>query len=270
MKKQRKSAIGLGELNIKKAIFVAAVVWMWGAHVPVATGQSLADYLLVAAENNPALQASYARYTASLERVEQIGALPDPELSFGFYLQDMTSLMGDQKGNVSLMQRFPWFGRLKAGKDEASLMAMVNYHEFEMLKQELYFEVKSAYYRLYLLHHHKESASENLELLRSMERLALDRFKGGVPGSSGKMTDVLRIQSERKAVEIKISTYEDELATARVRFNLLLNRPEDVLIQLDHSFLEREWGLGQAAALDSIMSSNPQLKRLDAQAEAYR
>ncbi|GGF16122.1 TolC family protein [Echinicola rosea] len=236
----------------------------------LAHGQNLTDYLQIAAENHPGIQAAYSRYTASLERIPQVGSLPDPELSFGIYLKDMATLMGDQKLNASLMQRFPWFGTLQVGKDEASLMAKANFQEFEAEKHALFYEVKTGYYQLYLLHHHEMVANKNLQLLQRMEELALNKFKGGTPGKAGKMTDVLRIQSELKALEARIAELEDAHAVAQVQFNLLLNRPKDTPIHMDASFWEEELLLDKEVVLDSILAANPQVKKLEWEGQAYQ
>lgn len=79
-------------------------------------GQTLDDYLVIAAENNPNLKAKYFQYQAALERVPQVGSLPDPQLGFSFFIMPMERYMGNQIGTISLMQMFPWFGTLGAAK----------------------------------------------------------------------------------------------------------------------------------------------------------
>ncbi|WP_157501369.1 TolC family protein [Echinicola vietnamensis] len=234
-------------------------------------GQSLADYIEEAAENNPEIQAANSRYAASLERVPQVGGLPDPELSVGFYLQDMATLMGDQRLNATLMQRFPWFGTLQASKDEASLLAKANYQDFEAVKNALIYDVKTTYYQLYLLEHHLMVARKNLQLLNDLEELALNKFKGGTPGKSGKMTDVLRIQIEQKALVARIAALEDEHAVREVDFNLLLNRPKDTPVHMDASFWNEEEILwDKEVVLDSILNANPQVKKMEWEGLAYQ
>ena len=44
--------------------------------------QTLYDYQLEAASNNPSLRASYNHYLSSLEMTPQVSSLPDPEVSF--------------------------------------------------------------------------------------------------------------------------------------------------------------------------------------------
>lgn len=145
--------------------------------------QSLDEYLKVAAENNPELKAYFNEYLASLEKVPQVGALPDPELTMGFFFQPMERFMGNQQADIQLMQMFPWFGMLKTQKDEASKMALAQYEVFQDAKYRLFYQVKNTWYQLYRLEEEIRITEENLEILKQYERLALFRFQSADIGT---------------------------------------------------------------------------------------
>lgn len=145
--------------------------------------QSLDEYLKVAAENNPELKAYFNEYLASLEKVPQVGALPDPELTMGFFFQPMERFMGNQQADIQLMQMFPWFGMLKTQKDEASKMALAQYEVFQDAKYRLFYQVKNTWYQLYRLEEEIRITEENLEILKQYERLALIRFQSADIGT---------------------------------------------------------------------------------------
>lgn len=148
-----------------------------------AIGQSLNDYLMIAAENNPNLKAKYFQYQAALERVPQVGSLPDPQVGFSFFVMPMERYMGNQIGTISLMQMFPWFGTLGAAKNEMTFMAKAKFEEFNESKSMLFYEVRANWYALQLLEKEIAITKENIELLKTMEQIALTRFKSG--GQSG-------------------------------------------------------------------------------------
>jgi outer membrane protein TolC len=157
-----------------------------------AYGQTLNDYLIIAAENNPNLKSKYFQYLAALERVPQVGSLPDPQLSFGFFVMPMERYMGNQVAEISLMQMFPWFGTLGAAKNEMTFMAKAKFEEFNETKSMLFYEVRANWYALQLLEKEIAITKENIELLKTMEQIALTRFKsggqsGGSSGSFGNM-----------------------------------------------------------------------------------
>jgi len=145
--------------------------------------QSLDEYLKVAAENNPELKAYFNEYLASLEKVPQVGALPDPELTMGFFFQPMERFMGNQQADIQLMQMFPWFGMLKTQKDQASKMALAQYEVFQDAKYRLFYQVKNTWYQLYRLEEEIRITEENLEILKQYERLALIRFQSADIGT---------------------------------------------------------------------------------------
>jgi outer membrane protein TolC len=140
--------------------------------------QTLEDYLLQAAENNPGLKAAYARYQATAEQVNQ-ASLPDPELQVGAFIRPMERFMGNQTADFRLMQMFPWFGMLSTQKEEAYHMGQADYQLFLEEKNRLFFEVKSTWNKLLLLQGEQQLAQENLDYLLKFETLALMQYQAG-------------------------------------------------------------------------------------------
>ena len=75
--------------------------------------QSLKDYQQLAVEQNPSLMARYKAFEVAMTRVQQINALPDPTLSFGYFVSPVETRVGPQRARFSLTQMFPWFGTLR-------------------------------------------------------------------------------------------------------------------------------------------------------------
>lgn len=140
--------------------------------------QTLEDYLLQAAENNPGLKAAYARYQATAEQVNQ-ASLPDPELQVGAFIRPMERYMGNQIADFRLMQMFPWFGMLATQKEEAYHMGQADFQLFLEEKNRLFFEVKSTWNKLLLLQGEQQLALENLDYLLKYESLALMQYQAG-------------------------------------------------------------------------------------------
>lgn len=154
-----------------------AIITLWLAALPLAQAQTLEDYLVEAGENSPTLKARYAEYQAALQKVPQAGALPDPEATFNFFLKPMERYMGNQVGDVTVMQMFPWFGSLSAAKNEANYMAQMKFSSFIEAKINLYHEVRTLWYQLYLNDQVSVLMERELEMMRTLERLALARYK---------------------------------------------------------------------------------------------
>ncbi len=145
---------------------------------------SLNFYLEIAAKNNPTVLQRFAEYQAALQKVPQVGSLPDPEASLGVFLKPMELVGGNQLADIQLMQMFPWFGVLKNAKDEMSLMAKAKYETFRDAKLQLFFDVERTWYELAKIRQNIRVSEKNIELLRTIERLAVVRFKAGPSGNS--------------------------------------------------------------------------------------
>lgn len=234
-----------------------------------ATSQTLDDYLVLAAENNPGLKSKYLQYQAALEKVPQVGALPDPQLSFGLFIMPMERYTGDQVAGVSIMQMFPWFGTLGAAKDEMSAMAKAKFEEFNEAKSSLFYEVRANWYALHLLDIEIAITNENVGLLETMEQIAVARFKSGGQGSSGSMIDVLRVQMEINELQSKLKLLEDNRIPLIAHFNRLLNRPLFEIVVLSDTVMAAELPVSLFDISDSIRDSNPMLKMLEQEEVAY-
>ncbi len=139
--------------------------------------ENLDSLLKIAAQNNPSLKAKYNKYLADLQKVPQVGSLPDLDVSFGFFIKPMELIAGNQTAQIQAMQMFPWFGTLKASKDEASLMALSSFELFNAEKQEIFYNVRTNYYQLYLNQRELQVYDTTLVLLRSIEQLLLVKMK---------------------------------------------------------------------------------------------
>ncbi len=153
---------------------------------------SLNYYLEIAEKNNPTVMQRYNEYQAALQKIPQASSLPDPQLEMGFFLSPMELMAGNQLADIKLMQMFPWFGVLKNAKDEMSLMAKAKYEAFVDAKLQVYFDVQSIWFDLYKVRQNLIISANNLELLKTIERLSIAKLKAGSASnvsnsSSGKM-----------------------------------------------------------------------------------
>lgn len=176
---------GMAKINIRLFHHFALTVLLIALWVNGFSQQSdsLMSYLEMAAKNNPTVLQRYAEYEAALEKVPQVGSLPDPEVSLGVFLSPMELVSGNQLADIRLMQMFPWFGVLKNAKDEMSLMAKAKFETFRDAKLQLFFDVQRTWYELNKVEQNIRISEQNLELLRTMERLSVVRFKAGPSGN---------------------------------------------------------------------------------------
>jgi cobalt-zinc-cadmium efflux system outer membrane protein len=220
---------------------------------------SLYYYLELAAGNNPSVLQLFYEYQAALQKVPQIGSLPDPELTIGVFLKPMELVMGNQTADIKLMQMFPWFGSLKAAKDEMSLMAKAKYESFRDAKLQVFYDVRSTWYELYKLNQDISISDKNLQILKTIERLALVRFR--TSGGAG-LSDIYRIQIEIGDLENNIALLKNRQSTVGAKFNSYINRPAKSAIEITDTLIADTLITSLAAVSDSILRNNPILSML--------
>ena len=189
-------------------------------------------YLEIAAKNNPAVLQKFSEYQAALQKIPQVGSLPDPELSAGVFLSPMELVSGNQVADIRLMQMFPWFGVLRYAKDEMSLMANAKFEFFRDAKLQVFYDVQRTWYELYKVQKDISISEKNIEILKSIERLALVRFKSASLENSG--TSSQEVQQPLQSVAAVTSTGSSGMQTmGSGQSNTAFFRIESVFINAD-------------------------------------
>ena len=172
-------------ITYKKLLITIIAMGSWINSSSQQYPDSLLRYLEIAAKNNPTVLQRYSEYQASLQKIPQVGSLPDPELSAGIFLSPMELVNGNQVADLRLMQMFPWFGVLRYGKDEMSLMAKAKFEFFRDAKLQVYYDVQRTWYEIYKIQKDISISEKNIDILKLIERLALVRFKSASIESTG-------------------------------------------------------------------------------------
>lgn len=241
----------------KTAYYIGVMLILISLQVSAQT--ELDGYLLTAANNNPGLKAKFNEYLAALEKVPQVGALPDPTVSFGYFILPVETRVGPQQAKFSAMQMFPWFGTLGAKKDVATDMAKQKYEAFEDAKSRLYYDVSSAYYNIYFVQKAIDITLENVNILSTLKRLALIRFEAG----TGSAVDELRVSMEVADLENQLAYLRDNKTVLEVSFNNLLDVADDAAVLVPDTLWNEPLRIEKSSMMDSIVAQNHQLKRLE-------
>ncbi|MDH5397410.1 MAG: TolC family protein [Cyclobacteriaceae bacterium] len=227
-------------------------------------GQVLDRYLKEAGESNPGVKSAYLGFEAAMQQVPQSKALADPQFSIGYFISPVETRVGPQQVRLSLSQLFPWFGTREARGDVASLMAEAKYQAFLETKNALYYQVKAAWYPLYVISEQLKWQRENLDILKTYRQLALTSFSNG----RGTMTDVIRTDIMISNTETEIALMEEKIDPLEVVFNRLLNRPDSSTVMVSEApdmlpLQEVQWE-------DSLIENNPKLEEIKVQKETAR
>ncbi|WP_339840970.1 TolC family protein [uncultured Maribacter sp.] len=224
--------------------------------------QTLEDYFKIASDNNPGLLSQYKEFEAALEKVPQVSTLPDPSISFGYFISPVETRVGPQNARFSLTQMFPWFGTLKAQGNAATLMAEARYQSFLDAKNKLYFEISTAYFPLYELREWMKIEEGNIAILESYKAISNSKFKNG----NGTLVDVLRVDIMLKEAVTNLGILNKKEMPLLASFNKLLNRDEiEPVIIADNIEIDP---LSLDNAKDSLVVDHPLLNSLELKIKA--
>ena len=244
--------------NIKNIMSIFIAFILSGAYA-VHSQDMLEKYLLEAAGNNPGLKSRFSEYMAALEKVPQVGALPDPQVAFGYFIQPVETRVGPQRVRISVSQMFPWYGTLEAKKDMAIEMAKSKYEMFGEARSKLFYEVKSTWYNLYFTQKGIDITLENINILNTFRRLALMKVESGLASS----VDVLRVEMEIADLENQLALLRDNFFALQTGFNNLLNVDNRRAVYLPDSLKDFDFGLSRESVMDSIRSNNHQVLQME-------
>lgn len=190
------------------------------AIAPLGSDASPDEYVRWALYHSPELESAYQRWVVATERVPQVGALPDPRLSVGFFANEAETRVGAQQARIGISQRLPWLGALRASQDAAAGEARAAWTRYKAVELSLTRRVVSALYAMHELDATIEITRESLGLLSSFEDSVRSRYRVG----AGSHPDLVRTQVELGMLEDRILSLESSRPVLVARLNALLDR----------------------------------------------
>lgn len=242
------------------------VLWVVGAIVFTCAANEMslpadpgpADYVAYAARNHPGLRAAFDRWQAAVKKASGAGTLPDPEFTYGYFIEEVETRVGPQKQKLGLMQKFPWWGTLAARKDAAAQEAQAARQAFEQTRLELFRRVKTAYYDYWYLARSLEVTQRHLELISNLEQVALTRYKAGaVPNSV-----VVQAQVEQGRVADRLSSFKARRKPLQAQINAAIGQPVGTALPFPTTLPDLDTAVHDETLLKHLRDRNPELRRL--------
>jgi len=164
---------------MRKGLAILLVITAWNsagfcANEPNSgfAGTTLNDYLSYAETNNVGLKSSYQQWQSALDEALQMKPLSNPEIH---YDSDERKKSMQTKQVTSVMQAFPWFGKVDVQIEAAMYEASAAYHRYQAARLLLFKEVKEGFYEYAYLAGAREIAEEHIELTKRFEEVAKAR-----------------------------------------------------------------------------------------------
>ncbi|MBN1225048.1 MAG: TolC family protein [Candidatus Aminicenantes bacterium] len=193
---------------------------------------TLDECIVTALNQNPLVLSSLQQYQASIARVSQANAFEQPSIDWDSDLQP--SFLNFKKSGehyIGLSQSFQFPGKriLRgkiASKESQELLA-----EIDLLKLDITFQVKQAFFGLLLAQERLKYAQQNLGLAQDFLQKAELKFDAGDVAK----VEVLRarVEAARAANHVRVAKNDVKLAKATLNFLLARKKYEPITIQGD-------------------------------------
>jgi len=222
--------------------------------------QTLDSLLKKAYANNPTLKAIQLEYEAALQKGPQVSQLPDPTVGVGVPVLRPETRLGGQVFSVSASQMFPWFGTLKAKEDVVLTMAKSKYERVAAERLNIDYQIKTAYYNLYLLQAKQNIIHKNIRIFETLEKVALAKVESGKSIAS----DVLTVRIKIEELNQQIQVLEEQKLAYTATINEAIYNPLNSAIQIDTTQItiaEIEYNIEQFRK--NIQSNHPLIKQLN-------
>ena len=252
-------------MNNKLYTFVSLLLLSGGAFastVPETQNlRSLVDYALA---NNPEVNVARERHIGALARVPQAMALPEPKLTYRYFVNEVETRVGPQEHGIGLSQTLPWFGKRGLQGDAATEAARAAQERIASIQNTVIADVADAYYELFYLGRSIEIIRGNRDLVLHLERVARARYGAGAATHA----DVIRAQVELGIIENRLGSLKDRRAPLFARLNALLNRPTTETFDLPSILTFEPVNYTDDELLAKVSLRNPDLRATSFEIEA--
>ncbi|MCA8976223.1 MAG: TolC family protein [Planctomycetes bacterium] len=228
---------------------------------PAGEVRSIADidrYVGYGLRENAGLRAAYERWRAALERVPQVTSLPDPQLGFTQFVEDLQTRTGPQQRRYSLTQTLPWFGKLELRGAVADGAAEEQWFEVAALRLRVARDVTVAFYDYAYLARSLQTTRAVFDLLRGIEPVVQRRIAGGTGGQQ----DLLRLQVEIGRIENELASLDKVRPATSARLQAAMNWRGEGELPLPELTEPRLAELEVEVLLARALEHNPELRRL--------
>ena len=223
------------------------------------TGNEPAKYLTLAATNNNELKSAFEAWRAAEFRAPQVTSLPDPRLSFGYFVQPVETRTGPQRLKYGISQTFPLGGKLASKGRIAGHEAEILRAQAEVLKLRIFRDVTRAWTEYAYLGRALAVTEERMELLRYLN----EGIQAGYTSGKNPYTSLIRAQMALDRTREQMRSLKGLIPSLTARLNALMGRSLTAPIPLPDSIpdIQSAWTPDRLRAL--VMDANPRIAALD-------
>jgi outer membrane protein TolC len=234
--------------------FASCSLW---CQTPENAALTLEQCISIALQQNPLILSSYEHYQASRARVSKAKALPQPSI---FYDSDLQPKFfnfkdsGETYFGLTQSIEFPGKRHLRgkiASKESSEIMS-----DIDLLKLDIVFEVKRAFYGLLLAQEKLKYAQQDLELAQDFHKKADLKFRAGDVAK----VEVLRASVEASKAANEVKSAENVVRLEKAMLNFLLARKKYTPLEIKGKLKRPPTNLNVDGLIERALSFRPEIK----------
>lgn len=226
---------------------------------------SLSYYLALAGELSPRIGAAEASASALAERARHAGGLPEPQLTYGHYFEEVETRVGPQIRRLGVRQKLPLFGRSGLARRAAEARASAESARSLAVELDTALAVTRAYADYHYIMRAAEIVQERVLLLASLESVVRESYAVG----TASYADLMGAQIALGRAEDELASLRDRTGAASAGLAAVVGTGADTDLPLSGPLPTPEL-LSSAAARSMFELDNPDLAALGLELEAAR
>ncbi|MDH5676317.1 MAG: TolC family protein [Myxococcales bacterium] len=230
-------------------------------------GGDLETWVQRAMRDSPELRAAYQAYRAKTLHIARARRLPDPVLTYGYYIRSVETRVGPQRHRFGLRQMLPWPGSLSAGSDAVAAEARAEARMLEAARLGLRLRVARAFYALWRVRQQRIIEAEQRALLEQLaESASLHMSTGHVS-----LPQVLQLNLAVTRRTDRLAALGQQERAAQARLLAAVGAEGDAIsggVGIDDGAVRPEVPALELSQLRERALRHPRIRRYDELAEA--
>ncbi|MBT3937372.1 MAG: TolC family protein [Candidatus Marinimicrobia bacterium] len=227
------------------------------------SNEILNQYILAGLENNPSIQQGFKQWKSAEAKIAFAKGLPNPSISFGYFLENVETAAGPQEYKIGIMQKIPWFGKRKVDANIQSAIAEIDFSQLEKKRLTVTHEIRNIWYDYYYLTRITDLTQQNFELIQNWDSVIRSKYVTSRTGHP----DLIKTQIELIQLEDDLLSLENQKQPLLESFQSLLNREEFLEIIVPDSFSFKWFIMDKSKLIETIKHFNPDLRMAQAELE---
>ena len=215
-------------------------------------------YVRLALKQNPAVKSAFHAWQEALKKTAATRGLPDPQVNFGYFMENIETAVGPQEWKIGFMQMIPWPGKLKVAGDIQSLKAEAARMKLQDTLWDVLYQVQTLYLDVYFLERRIAITQENLELVKQWEQVILTKFKA----ASASHPDLIKTQIEVLKLQDDLETLIEQRPALLAQFRAALNTDTIKTVRVPKSLAASDRNLNKEDIRNVVITNNPKLSAL--------